>query len=53
MLSQVITRNNWLTPQVWDLSYIFEQDHHIDKQELTIDSLSLSTQAGITATVTR
>ena len=39
--------------QVWDLSYIFEDDHHIDKQELTIDSVSLSTKAGIAATVTR
>ena len=39
--------------KVWDLSYIFEDDHHIDKQELTIDSISLSTKAGIAATGTR
>ena len=39
--------------KVWDLNYIFEADHHIDKQELTIDSISLSTPAGIAAAVTR
>ena len=49
MLSRVIDDD----VQVWDLSYIFEDDHHIDKQELTIDSISLSTKAGIAATVTR
>ena len=38
---------------MWDLDYIFEDDHHIDKQELTIDSVCLSTRAGLAATVTR
>ena len=52
MLSRVI-RLSSDDVQVWDLSYIFEDDHHIDKQELTIDSISLSTKAGIAATVTR
>ena len=52
MLSQVI-KLSCDDVQVWDLSYIFEDDHHIDKQELTIDSISLSTKAGIAATVTR
>jgi hypothetical protein len=35
------------------LNYIFEKEHHIDKHELTIDSLSISTQAGIAVVVTR
>ena len=38
---------------MWDLNYIFEEDHHIDKQELTIDSLSLSSRSGVACTVTR
>jgi hypothetical protein len=38
---------------VWNLNYIFEKEHHIDKHELTIDSLSISTQAGIAVVVTR
>jgi hypothetical protein len=39
--------------QVWNLNYIFEKEHHIDKHELTIDSLSISTKAGIAVVVTR
>merc|ERR1719273_1657889 len=31
--------------KVWNLDYIFEKEHHIDKHELTIDSLSISTSA--------
>ena len=49
----IITSSLDRSIKVWDLNYIFEEDHHIDKQELTIDSLSLSTYAGIAATVTR
>ena len=39
--------------QVWNLNYIFEKEHHIDKHDLTIDSLSISTKAGIAVVVTR
>ena len=39
--------------KVWDLNYIFENDHHIDKHELTIDSVSVSTTVGLAVTVTR
>jgi len=39
--------------KVWNLDYIFEEDHHIDKHELTIDSISISTKTGIAVTVTR
>ena len=42
-----------LLHQVWNLNYIFESDHHIDKHELSIDSVSVSTQAGLAVTVTR
>lgn len=35
------------------MNYIFEQVHHIDRHELQIDSVSLSTAAGIACSVTR
>lgn len=35
------------------MNYIFEQVHHIDRHELPIDSVSLSTDAGIAVVVTR
>lgn len=35
------------------MNYIFEQVHHIDRHELPIDSVSLSTDAGIAIIVTR
>ena len=39
--------------KVWNLDYIFEKEHHIDKHELTIDSLSISTSAQLAVAVTR
>ena len=39
--------------KVWNLDFIFEKEHHIDKHELTIDSLSISTSAQIAVVVTR
>ena len=39
--------------KVWDLNYIFEEDHHIDKHELTIESLHISTKAQMAVTTTR
>ena len=38
---------------MWNLDYIFEKEHHIDKHELTIDSLSISTSAQLAVVVTR
>ena len=45
--------NNQLSFKVWNLDYIFEKEHHIDKHELTIDSLSISTSAQLAVVVTR
>ena len=39
--------------KVWNLDYIFEKEQHIDKHELTIDSVSISTKAQIAVVVTR
>jgi WD40 repeat protein len=39
--------------KVWNLDYIFEKEHHIDKHELTIDSISISTSAQTAVVVTR
>ena len=39
--------------KVWNMNYIFEQVHHIDRHELQIDSVSLCTKLGIAVTVTR
>ena len=41
------------TVKVWNINYIFEKTHHIDRHELPIDSVSLSTSKGIAVTVTR
>ena len=35
------------------MNYIFEQVHHIDRHELPIEAVSLSTDAGIAVVVTR
>ena len=51
--NSVITSSIDRSLKVWDLNFIFEEDHHIDKHELTIDGLSVSTQAQIAVTVTR
>lgn len=39
--------------KVWNLDYIFEKEHHIDKHELTIDNVNISTSAQIAVVVTR
>ena len=49
----VITSSIDRTVKVWNINYIFEQVHHIDRHELPIDSVSLSTNAGIAVVVTR
>ena len=49
----VITSSIDRSIKVWDLDYIFEKEQHIDKHELTIDSLSISTKAQIAVVVTR
>ncbi|CAB4067000.1 unnamed protein product [Lepeophtheirus salmonis] len=49
----VITSSIDRTVKVWNMNYIFEQVHHIDRHELQIDSVSLSTMAGIAIVVTR
>ena len=51
--NSIITSSIDRSIKVWNLNYIFEEDHHIDKHELTIDSISISTKAGIAVTVTR
>ena len=35
------------------MNYIFEKSHHIDRHELPIDSVRVSTEAGIAVVVTR
>ena len=49
----VITSSLDRSIKVWNLNYIFEEDHHIDKHETSIDSISISSKAGIAVTVTR
>lgn len=49
----VITSSIDRSIKVWDLDYIFENEKHIDKHELTIDALSISTKAQIAVVVTR
>ena len=49
----VVTSSIDRTVKVWNINYIFEQVHHIDRHELQIDSVSLSTAAGIAITATR
>ena len=51
--NSVITSSIDRSIKVWDLNYIFEEDHHIDKHELTIDKISISSRAGLAVTVTR
>ncbi|XP_023324790.1 NACHT and WD repeat domain-containing protein 2 [Eurytemora carolleeae] len=51
--NSVLTSSIDRSIKVWNLNYIFEKEHHIDKHELTIDSLSISTKAGIAVVVTR
>ena len=49
----VITSSMDRTVKVWNINYIFEPVHHIDRHESPIESVSLSTKAGIAITVTR
>lgn len=49
----VITSSIDRTVKVWNINYIFEKVHHIDRHEMPIDSASLSTEGGIAVTATR
>ena len=49
----VITSSIDRTVKVWNINYIFEPVHHIDRHDSQIESVSLSTKAGIAVTVTR
>ena len=49
----VITSSIDKSIKVWNLDYIFEKVHHIDKHEMTIDSISVSTEAELAVVVTR
>ena len=51
--NSVITASIDRSIKVWDLNYIFEDDHHIDKHELTIESVSVSSAASLAVTATR
>ena len=51
--NEIITSSIDRCIKIWNLDYIFEKERHIDKHELTIDSLSISTTAGIAVVVTR
>ena len=52
-LNTVITSSIDRTVKIWNINNIFEQVHKINRHELQIDSVSLSTSAGIAVTVTR
>ena len=39
--------------KIWNINYIFEKSHHIDRNELPIDKVGVSTDAGIAVVVTR
>ena len=49
----VITASIDRTVKVWNINYIFQPEHHIDRHELPIDSVSVSTDAGIAVVATR
>ena len=49
----VVTSSIDRTVKVWNLDYMFEQVHHIPRHELPIESISLPSDAGIAAVVTR
>ena len=52
-MNTVITSSIDRTVKVWNINNIFGQVHQINRHELPIDSVSLSTSAGIAVTVTR
>ena len=39
--------------KIWNMNYIFEKSHHIDRHELPIDTVRVSTEAGIAVVATR
>jgi len=51
--NSVLTSSIDRSIKVWNLDYIFEKEQHIDKHELTIDTVSISTSAQIAVVVTR
>merc|ERR1712106_756036 len=51
--NSVLTSSIDRSIKVWNLDYIFEKERHIDKHELTIDTVSISTSAQIAVVVTR
>ena len=42
--NSVVTSSIDRTVKVWNMNYIFEQVHHIDRHELPIDSTSVCTR---------
>ena len=52
-MNTVITSSIDRTVKVWNINNIFGQVHQINRHELQIDAVSLSTSAGIAVTVTR
>ena len=59
---QALTMGDWnlaisssidRTVKVWNIDYMFEHVHEIDRHEIKIESVQLSTSAGIAVTVTR
>ena len=51
--NSVLTSSIDRSIKVWNLDYIFEKEQHIDKHELTIDTVSITTSAQIAVVVTR
>ena len=49
----IITSSIDRSIKIWNLDFIFEKERHIDKHELTIEALSISTTAGLAVVVTR
>ena len=52
-MNTVITSSIDRTVKIWNINNIFEQVHEINRHEMQIDSVSLSTSAMIAVTVTR
>ena len=58
-LQRIVFRNYVITSsidrciKIWNINYIFEKSHHIDRHELPIDTVAVSTDAGIAVVVTR
>ena len=43
--NSVVTSSIDRSVKVWNMNYIFEQVHHIDRHELQIDSVSVCTRS--------